>query len=343
LQVQQVTTAELGEWASFVAHSQTATGFHAPGWHAVLAEAFAVKPIFLGARDQAGQLTGVLPLYRSCSLLFGNFISSLEDGHSAAGMEAARALGLAALDILSRERCGCLIYKSNFAADTSGLAAQTVQTVKTVVSTGRSPESLFSALDSNTRRKVRKAVREGFRVIAATDRLGAFYRIYSAKLHQLGTPVFGPEVYEVMRHHLDSHLSFYSLERDHRLVGGMVCLKTMREWTSLYVAIEDEAQGHYAGYLLYWTVIEAAARSGVSCVNLGRSIAGSGAHRFKRQWGTEDMITTHWLLGPASARAAKRLEAATTRIGIKQKAWKRLPAPIAEAAGAYLRRHLPFV
>src|SRR3954464_6400430 len=54
LDVQQVTTAELDEWAAYVAGSPTATGLHAPGWRAVLSEAFAVKPIFLRARDNAG-------------------------------------------------------------------------------------------------------------------------------------------------------------------------------------------------------------------------------------------------------------------------------------------------
>ena len=122
-----------------------------------------------------------------------------------------------------------------------------------------------------------------------------------------------------------------------------MCLKAAREWTSLYVAVEAEAQRHYAGYLLYWTVMEAAAQSGVARLNLGRSIAGSGTHRFKRQWTDDDELSTHYLFGPTSGLAAKRLDAATTRIALSRQLWRWLPRPVAEVAGSYLRRSLPFV
>ena len=164
LDVQQVATAEFDEWAAFVADSPTATGLHAPGWHAVLSEAFAVTPLFLRVRDDAGRVVGVLPLFRSRSVLFGDFISSLEDGHCAADVDVARALGRGALDLLAQEASGCLIYKTNFAADPCSAGGRRVETVKTVVSTDKSADALFAALNSNTRRKVRKAGREGHRV-----------------------------------------------------------------------------------------------------------------------------------------------------------------------------------
>ena len=122
-----------------------------------------------------------------------------------------------------------------------------------------------------------------------------------------------------------------------------MCLKAAQEWTSLYVAVEADAQRQYAGYLLYWSVMEAAAQSGVARLNLGRSIAGSGAHRFKRHWTDDDVFTTHCVFGPTSGRAAKRLEAATTQIGLARRLWKWLPRPVAQVAGSYLRRSLPFV
>jgi CelD/BcsL family acetyltransferase involved in cellulose biosynthesis len=343
LDIQQVTTAELDEWAEFVAHSPTATGLHAPGWRAVLSEAFAVKPLFLRVRDDTGHLAGVLPLFRSRSLLFGDFISSLEDGHCATNIEVARALGRGAIDLLAREACGCLIYKTNFTADGCAAARQRVGTVKTIVPIDKSAASLFAALDPNTRRKVRKAGREGHRVRESNQRLDAFYHIYASNLHRLGTPAFGSSVFEIMRHHLGGNLSFYALERDDRLLGGMVCLKAAQEWTSLYVAVEMDAQRKYGSYLLYWSAIEAAAQSGVARFNLGRSIAGSGTHRFKRNWTDHDVLTTHYLFGRAATRAGKRLEMATNKIGFTRRLWRWVPRPIAQSAGAYLRRALPFV
>ena len=190
---------------------------------------------------------------------------------------------------------------------------------------------------------MRKAGREGHRVREATERLVEFHRIYSANLHRMGTPVFGPAVFDSMRRHLGAHLSFYAIEQGCRLLGGMVCLKAPQEWTSLYVAVEPEAQQQYAGYLLYWTVVEAASRSGVARLNLGRSKAGSGVHRFKRNWTEEDALTTNSLLGPETRRVGKRLQLPTRQFGLARRLWGWLPLPVARSAGAYLRRSLPFV
>jgi hypothetical protein len=343
LDVRSVTTADLDEWADFVADNPTATGLHAPGWRAVLSEAFAVKPLFLGARDEEGRLRGVLPLFRSRSLFFGDFISTLEDGHCAADDETALALSQGAIDLLAQEGCGCLMYRSNFAGGPRAGGSQHVETMKTVVSTNRPVDDLFASLDKDTRWGVRKAAREGYEVREANDRLSAFHRIYSASLHRLGTPAFGSTVFESMRRHLGTHLSFYAVERGDQLLGGMVCLKAAQEWTNLYVAVEPVSQRQYASYLLYWTVIEAAARCDVVRFNLGRSMAGSGVHHFKHNWTKNDVLTTNFLVGPTAPRLVKRLGAPTTQFGMARRLWGWLPRPVAQSAGSYLRRTLPFV
>ena len=108
------------------------------------------------------------------------------------------------------------------------------------------------------------------------------------------------------------------------------------------MAVESDAQRQYGSYLLYWKVIEAAAQHGVVRLNLGRSIAGSGAHRFKQNWIPYDVVTPHYLFGPGGARAGRRLEATKT-IGLGRQLWRRLPRPVAQSAGNYLRSFLPFV
>ena len=129
---------------------------------------------------------------------------------------------------LAREDSGCLIYKTNFAGDSCAAGGLRVETVKTVISIDGSVDSLFAPLDSNTRRKVRKAAREGYKVREANEWFGAFHTIYSATLHRLGTPVFRPAVFGAMQCHLGSRMSFYAVERGDELVGGMVCLKPHR-------------------------------------------------------------------------------------------------------------------
>ena len=169
MDVQKITSDEYQEVEQYIALSHSATGFHSPGWIHVLGNAFNVKPLFLRSRDGDGNINGLLPLFRSKSLLFGDFICSLEDGHCAENHDAAQALSRCANELLSVEGAKYLNYKTNFTQPTAqdGIApfdTQVVETVKTVVSTDIDSEKLFSSLSSNTRRKVRKASREGYTV-----------------------------------------------------------------------------------------------------------------------------------------------------------------------------------
>ena len=342
LEVSCTPTAELDDYDAFIRENETATGFHVSGWLGVLSEAFAVQPLFLRARNQSGRLRGVLPLFRSRSVFFGDFISSFEDGHCAADDLTARALAKAAVDLLMQGGSDCLIYKWNFPPQLAE-DCRCATVTKSVVPTAQPPEALFDSLSSNTRRKVRKSEKEGFGVRRANDLLQDFHSIYFAHLHRLGTPSFGPQVFGAMQHHLASHLRFYALERDGQLFGGMVCLTSKREWTSLYVAVVAEAQRQYGTYLLYWRVLEDAARNGVGWVNLGRSRPGSGTHSFKQQWAAADIQNNYCILGPRPERAVARLQMANIERTLVQRCWPWLPLSISRRAGSSIRRHLPFL
>ena len=150
----------------------TATGLHAAGWHEVLSEAFTVKPLFLRARDGEGSISGVLPLFRSRSLFFGDFISSLEDGHCAGDTDTARALARGALDLLTQEACGCLIYKRNFTGEACITDCRQVETVRTVVSTSRPVDSPFRL--SRTRTRAGKCERRAAKAIGSVRQLSVW-------------------------------------------------------------------------------------------------------------------------------------------------------------------------
>jgi hypothetical protein len=91
--------------------------------------------------------------------------------------------------------------------------------------------------------------------------------------------------------------------------------------------------------LLYWAFMEEAIRRGAHTFNFGRCTAGSGTHRFKRQWGGEDhaLPWAQWSSGSTSATptpSGRKYQIATAL-------WRKTPLFVANRMGPLLSRNLP--
>jgi len=203
----------------------------------------------------------------------------------------------------------------------------------------QSKEGIWEALSSNTRRKVRKAQKEGYGVELQPSIPTDFQPIYFRRQRDLGTPAPGPQLFAAMNTHLADRLSFLALKRDGRLIGGAVMLRAGKSWLNLYVAVESEGQQQYGSYLLYWSQIEMAVAQGLQTLDFGRSREGSGPHRFKLQWASQDWRRPTTLVPLGVPLPVASLDQSG---GWKHKLWRQLPMPIARPLGARLRRALPF-
>jgi len=89
--------------------------------------------------------------------------------------------------------------------------------------------------------------------------------------------------------------------------------------------------------LLYWEAFRYAVERGCTVFDFGRSSWNSGTFEAKRQYGAEPE-QLFWHRYPAGERpggdSAERLEWVT-------RLWRRLPVPLANAAGALVRGGLP--
>ena len=65
------------EWDAFVRAQAGWTHFHQYGWRRVMENALGHETLYLSATDETGSLTGVLPLVRVKSRLFGHFLVSM--------------------------------------------------------------------------------------------------------------------------------------------------------------------------------------------------------------------------------------------------------------------------
>jgi hypothetical protein len=344
MRVRLATEADFREWQKFVDSNGHAGCMHHAGWYGVLRDAFWVTPYFLVAINRLGELEGILPLYLSRSPLTRRHISSLEDGVLATTSEAASALLNEARAIRDKTGSYYLQIRGGM-IDQPGVIIH--PTVRTLIDTTESAEELWASTKKKTRWAVRQAEKQNLTIEhdPSLGRLGAFYAIYAAHMRDLGTPVFGADMFAAIVAHLGrDRLRLYLILHGGYPIGGMLCLINGRRWTDYYAIVRPSPDTEFANYLLYWHVIRDASRNGAEGLDLGRSTPNSNVHLFKRKWrGIDIEVPYHFYVRPGvrvgNVGFARQKQDKSTL----QRCWSNLPLAVTNRLGPLIRKQLPFI
>lgn len=344
IRVHQAVPEDLAAWQGFVDRTPDAGALHHAGWYEVLRDAYWVTPHFLMATDAGDDVVGILPLYHSRSPFTGSHISSLEDGVLASRAEATRALLDEARALRDRVQARYLQIRGGLIDEA---AAITVPTVHTFIATNQPAERLWAAIKKKTRWGIRQAEKQA--IVVERDphlhELEAFYRVYAAHLHALGTPVMGLDAFRSLRNRLGrDRLRLYVVRYHGALIGGMLCIVNAGRWTDYYAIVRPVYDVEFANYLLYWHVIRDASSSGVPLFDMGRSTPDSNVHLFKRKWGGHDRETPYYFYPTPGMRVGDvGLQGLKQGRGLRQRIWSRLPLALCNSLGPLLRKQLPFI
>ncbi|NNE07239.1 MAG: FemAB-like protein, partial [Gemmatimonadetes bacterium] len=158
------TDAQRTEWDRFVASREESTLGHDSRWQSILEDAFGHEPHFLMARDDAGDVRGILPLVLVEGLVGGRALVSLPwldiAGLLADGSEAADAL-IAKASKLARDR-DCRYLEVRALEPYS--APHPIETHKVVMRRKLDePDALWKSFSAKVRNQIRKAEKEGLR------------------------------------------------------------------------------------------------------------------------------------------------------------------------------------
>ncbi len=344
MKLEQVTPSGLNRWQAFVDATPEGSGpYHHAGWYTVFSESSAVKPYYLQSVDRDGGIVGVLPMYLSTSIFTGRHLATVEGGALASCRKVAATLYEEALKIRKREKAKFLMVREDPRIEI--VPNQRVQTVRTVVKLDRPLDAYWASLNKYTRRKVRKAKKNGFTVVTSTtlEALRQFFAVYARRMREHGTPVMGWRMMRSIFENLGEQTRLYLVLHQEQIVGGVLLINNTTRWNPIYLAINRELQPLYPTYLLYQAIFEDAyAQGNVSVIDLGRSIPNSGNHQFKQLWRGEDIhLHNDYYL---AAHAKPGLFVEKLRSGkqtIYQRLWKRLPLALTNRLGPLLIRQLP--
>jgi serine/alanine adding enzyme len=339
-----VTTTEVDKsWDRFVESHPRATVAHLAAWGQVAREAYGHEPVYVRAED-GGEVCGVLPLVFVKSRLFGRRLVSMpfldyggvladpdrglelalvEEARRQARARGARGLGLRQLH-------------------PEPLPWPTTDDRVTMLLELTTEEAVWKALPSERRNRVRKGEKLGLTATwCGPEALAAFYRVYAANMRDLGSPVHSRGFFSTMLAALPGTARVLLVrDADTRVVGAAVCLFFRDTIMVPWVSSLREAFALCPNFVLYWEVIRFGCRSGYRMLDLGRSFRSAGTFEFKRQWGARPH-TLPWIFLDSEPGGAPPVDRDASRFAPLVRAWKKLPVPIANAVGPWIRRQVP--
>jgi FemAB-related protein (PEP-CTERM system-associated) len=346
-EVRELTEALRPAWDQFVTNSPAGLPTHLSAWQDVLVETYGYETRFMLYAD-GDDIRGVMPLFHVNSPVLGRTATTMPGGLCAGEAQAASALIHAGLE--TAQGWGSNRFRLHDTRQSwlvAGLRT-TTHHEHWLVDTDMSAEQLWSALDGNIRRQVRKARKNGLE--AEIDRTGRlldpFYELFSRFVHGMGTPAFGRDFLETVITAFPERYNICLVRQGEEVVAGYFQFESGAVMSGMWGGALPEYLPLRPVYLGLWTVLEEAAGRGFQCLDMGRSPAKSNASRFKGQWGGTS-APIHQQVCSVGRDKAKQSDPIAT--GLKSdnmtrmmKWWPRLPYPVAQFIGPHLRRHIPF-
>jgi FemAB-related protein (PEP-CTERM system-associated) len=329
------------EWDAFVVGHPGFTLFHRFAWKPLLERVHGHECPYLSIRDASGKLTGVLPIVRVRSFLFGHFLVSMpfvSYGGPLGGENEIRALVDGACKLADESGAGLLELRNRGPLPISLPASHRKVTVVLDLPVG-DREALWRQIGTLVRNRIKRAQKEGMTVRFGADQLDQFFEVFAEHMRDLGTPVqpkaffraiaeaFGEDVWFACVYHSDKPIASGAGFR----WGGEFEVT----WSSSLAAYNPLSPN----MLLYWSFMERAANEGLTLFNFGRCTPGGGTHRFKLKWNSREEQL--WWYQRSSAGLAKTPSPDDEGYSWGPRLWKRIPVPLATALGPRIVRYIP--
>jgi FemAB-related protein (PEP-CTERM system-associated) len=327
-------------WDRFVESAPNATFFHRAGWKEVIQRSFGHSCYFLQANCDS-HTTGVLPLVHLRSRLFGNALISnaygVYGGPIASDDASLGALNQAAVGLAAKLGVDYVEYRLRSPSilpwvRNSRLYATFRKRLEP------DPETTLNTVPRKRRAMLRKAKALGLKSEIDCD-IRRFYRVYSPRVRDLGTPVYPASYFRTLLDVFGSDCEVLTVVRGGRPLSSVITFRWRDEVLPYYGGGVEEARHCAANDFMYWEVMRRACERGARLFDFGRSKIGTGAFAYKRIWGFEPEPLHHEYLLLRTG-AMPNINPLNPKYAVLIALWRRLPLFVANALGPRISRGL---
>ena len=336
--VRMLSSADRDQWDRFVCNHPDGTFFHLSGWQEVMS-GFLGHPSYYLYSETDGAISGVLPLARVKSWLFGDALISLPflvyGGPVASNPRAlaelidaatglADDLGVDYLELRNRRPITDWPTKDSYVTFRKSIDPE--------------PEKNLLAIPRKQRAVVRKAIKAGLVAEHDSD-VARLHATLSECKRNLGTPFFSERYLDALLKTFPDDCQILTVTHEDKVISSVMSFTFKNEILPYYGGGGLKARILGANDFMYWKVMEKACQEGREIFDFGRSQMDTGAFKFKKYWGFEPE-TLSYEFHLVNAKEVPRLDPSNSRYQKAIQVWSRLPLPVSRMLGPPIARLL---
>lgn len=335
------------EWDRYVLSRKNSAIYHRYEFKAIVERSFGHKTLYVVARDQSGNIVGVLPSVEMKSALFGHFITSLPyftyGGCLANNQDIEESLIAYLVSYAEKEGVSHIELRNQRAllGKLSGLPSRDNK-VSMLRKLPAETDELWADIGTKVRAQIKKADRFELKcVFGGVELVDDFYTVFAKNMRDLGTPVYAKNFFENL---LQSRVkeSFIVGVVYHKGKPVACCFLMLHNemmeipWASAL----SEFNHMNVNMFMYWNVLQQAVLKECKYFDFGRSSKDASTYRFKKQWGARpyQLYWHYWL--PAQ-QALPELNPNNPKYKLLISIWQRLPVWLTKLIGPPVVKYLP--
>jgi len=310
MNVRCASSKDKDRWNEFVfQHSDSP--FHLYEWKEIFESVYGYECLYL-ILEEKNEIFGVLPLavmrswlfgFRACSLPFLDY-----GGPLLRSDDTSLPQCLKFLSTLSSS-----VRKIDYFEVRSPPQVEISDSLKTIfkpgkvkylsflINLGKSFDEIWkTGFDSDLRKKIRKASKQGIVVIEQKfeEGLDDFYHTYLLAMKKLGSPPHKFEFFSKITKTLgERRVKFYHITKSGKHIGGALVFLSNSSMHYGYEAINPEYKTLRPAYLLYSEMLRWGCEHGFKIFDTGRTMYGSGVYLFKKQWRGKERLLPYYYAG----------------------------------------------
>jgi FemAB-related protein (PEP-CTERM system-associated) len=329
------------ECDAFVRSQADAKLCHLQEWNAMIARTLGHTPFYLAARNGTG-ICGVLPLMLVRSRIFGTrLISQAFSNYGGPVLRHPAALpALLERSMELARQCQCRYLELRATAPLSPQFHVERDKVCMYLPLTTNPQEVWHRLRPEIRNRIRRGEKAGLTVVqGGGDLLGAFYRVWTRRMRQLGTPCYPRQLFADILRSFPQQARIFLVQDNRRTLGACFTYEFHGLAQCRWAGTDVNFNALSPNVLLYWSAIKHYCQAGAQWFDFGRSTKDSSQYEFKRRWGAQT-VQLYYQYWSTSGHPVELLRPDNPRYRWKVALWRKLPLCLTRLAGPYLSRSL---
>ncbi|MCM8787662.1 MAG: FemAB family PEP-CTERM system-associated protein [Candidatus Omnitrophica bacterium] len=328
------------KWNKFVEYHSESTFFHQFRWRRVIENIYGFKSHYIVAKDEEGNIQGILPLFEIKQLTGKKLISvpfSTEGGILYNTEKAKNLLLEQAKNLMLANGSDYLELRQEKDIGINFETKDYYYHLK--LNLNPNPEIIWKQMDKKARNAVRKARKLGLTTDKGLHYFEEFYKIFSRNMRDLGTPVDKKEFFEEIIKQFPNQVDIVVAKLNEKVIGAVFLLKHKKTIKSEWASSLKKYRGYNANQLMYWRAIKDACKEGFEIFDFGRSMLEEGTYKFKKKFGAKP-IHMHYKYFINKSHVPD-IRKTNWKRKVFAKCWSKLPLLIANKLGPKLREQFP--